>query len=144
MKYNYGLEKAKFDKEWKTLEEEYISAGMTPQQILSLKAFDKSVINSNRAYYRRNIRLESINELSAEEDYLLSPLDELKNTHDNNEETLQNDKSICDIYDYGFELNEYDDILVRKLIECVRVVDKERVEVVFKGEDSISTAYMIK
>ena len=83
MKYNYGLEKAKFDKEWKTFEEEYISAGMTPQQIISLKAFDKSVFNSNRAYYRRSIRLDSINELSAEEDYLLSPLDDWTEEIDN-------------------------------------------------------------
>ena len=87
---------------------------------------------------------DEFHKIYEEEQHLKERVDELKDTHDNNEEALQNDKSICDIYDSGFELKEYDDILVRKLIECVRVVDKERVEVVFKGEDSISTAYMIK
>lgn len=137
MKYNYGLEKARFDKEWKTLEEEYISAGMTPQQILSLKAFDKSVFNSNRAYYRRNIRLESINELSAEEDYLLSPLDDWTEEIDN--DTLYNKlRSLPDKWKKAYILNTYYGYTQTE------IVDKERVEVVFKGEDSISTAYMIK
>lgn len=106
MKYNYGLEKARFDKEWKTLEEEYISAGMTPQQILSLKAFDKSVFNSNRAYYRRNIRLESINEPSVEEDYLLSPLDDWTEEIDN-DSLYQKLRLLPDEWKKAYILNTY-------------------------------------
>ena len=33
----------------------------------------------------------------------------------------------------SFELTEYNDILVRKLIECVRVVCKTEIQIIFKG-----------
>ena len=98
MKYNYGLEKARFDKEWKTLEKEYISAGMTPQQILSLKEFDKSVFNNNR--------VDSINELSAEEDYLLSPLDDWTEEIDN-DSLYQKLRSLPDKWKKAYILNTY-------------------------------------
>ena len=43
-------------------------------------------------------------------------------------------KSIVDkIQNENFELKEYDDIVVRQLIECVNVIDKRTIEVMFKG-----------
>jgi len=37
-----------------------------------------------------------------------------------------------------YEITEYDDLLVRKLVECIRVIDKEKIEVVFKGEKTLT------
>ena len=37
-----------------------------------------------------------------------------------------------------FQLTDYDDILVRSLIECIRVLDKEHVRIIFKGGTEIT------
>ena len=31
------------------------------------------------------------------------------------------------------ELNNFDDVLVRKLLECVRVIDKTHIQIIFRG-----------
>lgn len=36
-----------------------------------------------------------------------------------------------------FRVNEFDDVLVRKLLECVRVVDQNHIQVIFKGSYEI-------
>lgn len=33
----------------------------------------------------------------------------------------------------GFELQQYDDVLVRKVVECVKILNKEEISVTFKG-----------
>ena len=49
------------------------------------------------------------------------------NDSDRIERTLKEiDKNSC-------ELLEYNDILTRKLIECVRVVSKTEIQIIFKG-----------
>lgn len=37
-----------------------------------------------------------------------------------------------------FRLKDFDDVLVRKLLECVRVVDKTHIQVIFKGGCEVS------
>ena len=41
------------------------------------------------------------------------------------------------IKEIKFEITEYDDKLVRKLIECVRAVNKDTIEIIFKGSVAI-------
>ena len=38
-----------------------------------------------------------------------------------------------DIDNASFELEEYDDVLVRKVVECVKILSKEEISVTFKG-----------
>lgn len=38
-----------------------------------------------------------------------------------------------DINNASFELEEYDDVLVRKVVECVKILSKEEISVTFKG-----------
>ena len=33
----------------------------------------------------------------------------------------------------SFKLKEYDDVLVRKVVECVKILSKEEISVTFKG-----------
>jgi len=39
----------------------------------------------------------------------------------------------ADIDNSSFELHQYDDILVRKVIECVKILNKGEISVTFKG-----------
>ncbi|MBR6994673.1 MAG: hypothetical protein IKH96_01500 [Ruminococcus sp.] len=39
----------------------------------------------------------------------------------------------ADIDNSRFELQQYDDILVRKVVECVKILNKEEISVTFKG-----------
>ena len=49
MGFNYGLEKKKFDEEWKKLREEYEAAGMTAESIEEIYKFDWDAFNRRRA-----------------------------------------------------------------------------------------------
>lgn len=42
-------------------------------------------------------------------------------------------KTIQEINSNSCELTEYNDLLVRKLIECVKVVSKTEIQIIFKG-----------
>ena len=39
----------------------------------------------------------------------------------------------ADIDNAAFELEQYDDVLVRKVVECVKILNKEEISVTFKG-----------
>ena len=77
---------------------------------------------------------EQFQKLYVEEQELNTRLKALENSNniDNNKrsritQTLQNiDKSSC-------ELAEYNDMLVRKLIECIKVNSKTEITIIFKG-----------
>ena len=51
----------------------------------------------------------------------------------NTESTELSDEIKADIDKSSFELHQYDDILVRKVIECVKILNKEEISVTFKG-----------
>ena len=45
----------------------------------------------------------------------------------------------ADIDNSSFELQQYDDVLVRKVIECIKILNKEEISVTFKGGYEIKT-----
>lgn len=69
MSFNYNLEKAKFDKRWEKLREEYIAAGMTEEQIKAIYEYDWNEFNRNRAYYRHSLPLSEAMSLSVTDTY---------------------------------------------------------------------------
>ena len=69
MSFNYNLEKAKFDKQWEKLREEYIAAGMTEEQIKAIYEYDWNEFNRTRAYYRHSLPLSEAMSLSVTDTY---------------------------------------------------------------------------
>lgn len=57
MKFNYGLEKKKFDEIWNRLEKEYAAAGMSQHAIEEMKTYDWNVFKKERTFYRHNQRI---------------------------------------------------------------------------------------
>ena len=49
----------------------------------------------------------------------------------------------ADIDNNSFELQQYDDILVRKVVECVKILNKEEISVTFKGGYEIKVELLI-
>lgn len=50
MGFNYAKEKMRFESEWEKLQEKYVSAGMTPEAIESMRTYDWSMFLSRRNY----------------------------------------------------------------------------------------------
>ena len=50
MRFNYGYEKKKFDKEWKKLRKEYEAAGMNADAIEAMYRFDLETFRAERSY----------------------------------------------------------------------------------------------
>ena len=77
---------------------------------------------------------EQFQMLYAEEQELNSRLKALEenNNIDNNKRS-QISKAFQEIDNSSCELTEYNDMLIRKLIECVRVVCNTEIQIIFKG-----------
>jgi copper homeostasis protein CutC len=77
---------------------------------------------------------EQFQKMYAEEQKLNSRLKVLKenNNIDKNKRTRIT-KALQDIDNSSCELAEYNDILVRKLIECIKVNSKTEITIIFKG-----------
>lgn len=72
--------------------------------------------------------------LHVEEEELTTKLQELKaQCQISAEEQRQLETTLEDVENARFELDCFDNVLVRKLIECVRVLNKEKIEMIFKG-----------
>ena len=77
---------------------------------------------------------EQFQKLYAEEQELNQRLEHLKSQYEvNTYERSRLDRTIRGIDENNCELLEYNDILIRKLIECVRVVSKTEIQIIFKG-----------
>ena len=50
MKYSYFIAKREFEREWEKREKEYREAGMSPEAIAEIRAFDWEVFKSDRNY----------------------------------------------------------------------------------------------
>ena len=77
---------------------------------------------------------DQFQKLYAEELELNQRLEHLKSQNEldiNDRDRL--DRTIREIDDNNCELLEYNDILIRKLIECVRVINKTEIQIIFKG-----------
>ena len=76
--------------------------------------------------------------LYSEEERLSQKLLSLK-AHANTESNELTDTIKADIDSSTFQLEHYDDVLVRKVIECVKILSKEEISVTFKGGYEIKT-----
>lgn len=54
MKFNYALEKKKFEEQWKKLRKEYAAAGMPAEDIEKMYEFDWEVLKRERIYSLHN------------------------------------------------------------------------------------------
>ena len=70
--------------------------------------------------------------LYSEEEQLSQKLLSLKAQGEAEQNELADDiKAVID--NSSFELQQYDDVLVRKVVECVKILNKEEISVTFKG-----------
>ena len=60
MRFNYGLEKKKFDARWRKLYEEYIQAGWDKESIQSMYEFDYEEFKRERVFCAHNLYLNEI------------------------------------------------------------------------------------
>ena len=60
MKFNYGLEKKKFDERWKRLREEYIQAGWDEESIQLMYEFDYEEFKRERVFCKHNQYLDEV------------------------------------------------------------------------------------
>ena len=60
MRFNYGLEKKKFDERWKRLREEYIQAGWDEESIQLIYEFDYEEFKRERVFCKHNLHLDKI------------------------------------------------------------------------------------
>ena len=58
MKFNYGLEKKKFDENWARTEKEYREAGMAEEAIRAMYEYDWEMFKKERVYCRHNQSLD--------------------------------------------------------------------------------------
>lgn len=75
---------------------------------------------------------EQFQQLFEEEERLTKRLDDLR-SEQHGDSDVQLESVLVEIANTQFRLEHYDDILVRKLIECIRVLDAERIQIIFKG-----------
>ena len=58
MKFNYGLEKKKFDEKWAKMEKEYRDAGMSEEAIDEMRRYDWEDFKRERAYRRHTLLVD--------------------------------------------------------------------------------------
>ena len=75
-----------------------------------------------------------------EEQHLTERLRILKSQNKTSAETQKKLDKIMDMIEHEkFELETFDNVLIRKLIECVKVLDKTEILVIFKGGYEVKT-----
>ena len=78
--------------------------------------------------------------LYQEEQQLSERLETLKSQNKTSSETQAKLNKIMDmIENEKFELETFDNVLIRKLIECVKVLSKNEILVIFKGGYEVKT-----
>lgn len=78
--------------------------------------------------------------LYAEEQQLSERLAMLKSQNQTSAETQEKLNKIMNMIEHEkFELEIFDNVLIRKLIECVKVVSKTEILVIFKGGYEVRT-----
>lgn len=77
---------------------------------------------------------EQFQKLYDEERELNERLEQLKENSTINCQAISRlDKALTEIGNNSYELCQYNDLLTRKIIECIKVVSKTEVQIVFKG-----------
>ena len=78
--------------------------------------------------------------LYAEEQELSERLEMLKSQNKTSAETQQKLDKVTEMIEHErFELEAFDNVLIRKLIECVKVLSKTEILVIFKGGYEVRT-----
>jgi hypothetical protein len=78
--------------------------------------------------------------LYAEEQQLSERLENLKLQNKTSEGTQAKLDEIMDMIEHEkFELETFDNVLIRKLIECIKVLSKTEILVIFKGGYEVRT-----
>ena len=78
--------------------------------------------------------------LYQEEQQLIDRFETLKSQNKTSSETQAKINKIMDmIENEKFELETFDNILIRKLIECIKVLNKAEILVIFKGGYEVKT-----
>ena len=78
--------------------------------------------------------------LYQEEQQLSERLETLKSQNKTSQQTQDKLDKIIDMIEHEkFELETFDNVLVRKLIECVKVLSKTEILVIFKGGYEVRT-----
>mgnify|MGYP002510830349 CR=1 FL=1 len=67
MKFNYGLEKKRFDAEWERLRREYLEAGMSEIAIKEMYEYDLKAFNRRRAVANHEQSLEGMRDSNLDE-----------------------------------------------------------------------------
>ena len=74
-----------------------------------------------------------------EEKAINQRLSEVHNSIQRSEETQGKiDSAMKAIDDERFQLDVFDDVIIRKLIECVKVISKNKLLIIFKGEIEVT------
>ena len=82
---------------------------------------------------------EQFQKLYDEERELNARLEQLKGKSTMNcQDGSRLDKALTEIDNNSYELCQYNDLLTRKIIECIKVVSKTEVQIVFKGGMQVS------
>lgn len=78
--------------------------------------------------------------LYAEEQQLSERLAMLKSQNQTSAETQEKLDKIMDMIEHEkFEMETFDNVLIRKLIECIKVLSKTEILVIFKGGYEVRT-----
>lgn len=76
---------------------------------------------------------QEFQKLYDEEQELNEKIRIIKSKNEKEQNDLIRQKEISDVLDnISYKITEYDDIIVRKLIECVKVINKTEIKVIFK------------
>ena len=88
---------------------------------------------------------EQFQKLYAEEQEINNRLKVLEENSDiDNNERIRMTQALQDIDNSSCELAEYNDMLARKLIECIKVKSKTEITIIFKGGIEVEATVLIK
>ena len=65
--------------------------------------------------------------------YILNFIEDYKNKFGESPSSREIESTIAEIENSRFQLEAFDDVLIRKLIECVKVISKTEIIIIFKG-----------
>ncbi len=80
---------------------------------------------------------DKFQQLYEEEERLTKWLDDLR-SEQHEDANAQLEAAVQEIESTQFRLESYHDVLVRKLIECIRVLDAEHIQIIFKGGTEVT------
>lgn len=122
MSWNDGIERKKFEANWKKEEAEFRAAGMTEEQIQSMREFDEKQYNSDRRYYCHTQPFEPLDfDPDDDDDEKLSIFDKFKDVL-----TVSIDDDLFSHSRYGW----IEKIQNEELVSRLRLLSKNDLELI--------------